>query len=371
MKLVPSSIFFLFIVFPCRLVFCQADSLLYQLSRISNDTERVNRIYKSGFAIRHTDPELAYQYAEAAEDAALAGNSSVHLAKAYNLKGILHYKKGDYSRALSYQTKALALNEQAGYIYGMAVNHTNLGNIYAEIGYDEPAENAYLKALKAYNALINRQQIVNSLINLGVLKDQGKHYGLALRYFQTALAMATEDKNMAVMASCNNNIGAVLMEENLADSALFYLEESLKLLDLQDNVVEMADVYNNMGMSYIKKNMFPLANYYLEKAARISSEYNYTDARLHVYESFALLYEGQKNFEEANTWLKKHYALKDSIWQLSKDAMALSFFDGPAANVQTDIPPNERQPVFKNGWLLVILGAFLIGIPLFLIRYKR
>lgn len=351
--------------------FCQSDSALYQLRHIGNDTEQVNRIYKDGFAIRHTDPELAYRYAEAAEEAALTCHSRVHLAKAYNLKGVLHYKKGDYSRALSYQTKALALNEQAGSIYGMAVNHTNLGNIYSEIGYDVPAENAYLKALKAYNALNNRQQIVNSLINLGVLKDQGKHYGLALRYFQTALAMATEDHDLAVMASCNNNIGAVLMEENLADSALFYLEESLKLLDLQENVMEMADVYNNMGMSYIKKNMLPLANYHLEKAARISSAYNYTDARLHVYESFALLYERQKNFEEANTWLKKHYALKDSIWQLSRNAMALSFSDGPANRVQTDVPQSQQLPVLKNGWLLVILGAFLIGIPLLLIRYKR
>ncbi len=344
----------------------QQDSLLYQLSQIDNDTERVNRIYQAGFSLRNTDPELSYLYAQTAEAEALKTNSRKHLAKSYNLKGILHYKKGDYTTALRFQQKALQLNEAAKFRYGSAINHTNLGNIYNDMGYHELAESAYLKALKVYNELSNRGQIVNSLINLGVLKDKQKHHSTAGRYFQTALAMATEDDDKAVMASCNNNLGAVLMEQHLPDSALLYLGESWKLLNLQDNDMEMADVYNNMALCYTQKNEAAKALRYLALADSLCTAYDYTDAKVEVYGSYAVFYETQQDYQTANSWLKKHYRLKDSILQLSKEAMSISLVDESPV-----LSENTPAPAFKNGWILVILGALIVGIPLFLIRYKR
>lgn len=362
MRLFTSSLFVLLYA----LSYSQADSALYQLSQIDNDTERVNRIYLAGFALRNTDPELSYLYAATAESEALKTGSKKHLAKSYNLKGILYYKKGDYTRALSFQQKALQLNEAVKFRYGSAINHTNLGNIYNDMGYDELAESAYLKALKVYNELSNRAQIVNSLINLGVLKDKQRHHTTAGRYFQTALTMATEDDDRAVMASCNNNLGATLMEQNLPDSALLYLEESWKLLNLQDNEMEMADVYNNMALCYTQKNEAAKALRYLALADSLCTVYDYTDAKVEVYGSYAVFYEKQQDYQKANDWLKKHYRLKDSILQLSKEAMSISLVDESPG-----LSENIAKPAFKNGWILVILGALIVGIPLFLIRYKR
>lgn len=362
MKAISLSIF----VLVSALVPAQSDSALYQLIRIANDTERVNQIYQAGFAIRNSDPELAYSYAVIAETEALKSGSKKHLAKSYNLKGILHYKKGDYSRALSLQQQALQLNEEAGFEYGMAINQTNLGNIYSDMGYKDLAEASYLKALKSYNALNNRRQIVNSLINLGVLKHDQQRHRLAKRYFMTALAMATEDKDLAVMASCNTNIGAMLMEEQLPDSALLYLEESQKLLDLQDNVLELSDVYDNMGLSYLQKGETAKALGYLRRADSISTAYNYTDGLVHVYDSYAKFYEAQQDYKEANAWLKKHYRLKDSILRISKEEMNLALVDEAPG-----LHENSPDPAFKNGWILVILGALAVASAAFLIRNKR
>jgi len=112
----------------------QNDSLLFQLKQIPNDTERVNQIYKAGFNLRNTNPALAYLYAVACEEEAKRARSAKHLAKSYNLIGILCYKKGDYTKALHLQKSALALNESIKYNYGAAINETNLGNIYSDIG---------------------------------------------------------------------------------------------------------------------------------------------------------------------------------------------------------------------------------------------
>jgi hypothetical protein len=72
------------------------DSLLYQTQHIENDTERVNQLYKIGFDNRNIDPDMSYEFAKICEQEALKTNSAKHVAKAYNLLGVLYYKKGNF-----------------------------------------------------------------------------------------------------------------------------------------------------------------------------------------------------------------------------------------------------------------------------------
>ncbi|MES2132634.1 MAG: tetratricopeptide repeat protein [Bacteroidota bacterium] len=344
----------------------QNDSLLFQLTHIADDTERVNQIYKAGFEIRNTNPELAYQYALACETAAGTINSSKHKAKSYNLIGILCYKKGDYTKALLFQKKALALNEAIHYSYGIAINETNLGNIYSDIGNYALAEVSYLKALRAYNDLNNNEQIAKCLINLGVLKFTLKQYDPAVKQFQEALAIANTLNDLDLMATCHNNIGAIFMVQDKLDSSIVYLEEGLKLLNLRENEMEMADVYNNMANVYIKQQHFSEAKTYLNLADSLCNAYDYTEAKVELYQTYSFFFEAQQDYKSANDWLKKHYHLKDSILQLNK-ATSPSFTND---EISATKPVSEKQ-VFKNEWILVILGALTVVISLFLMKYKR
>src|SRR4051812_5797205 len=114
-------LFFICVIL-CRTCFSQVnDSLLYQLNQIPNDTERVNQIYQAGFGIRNSDPDMSYQYAVACKTEALKTKSPLHLAKSYNLLGILCYKKGDYKNALQFQKLALGLNSSVNHVYGIAI----------------------------------------------------------------------------------------------------------------------------------------------------------------------------------------------------------------------------------------------------------
>lgn len=344
----------------------QNDSLLFQLTHIANDTERVNQIYKAGFQLRNTNPELAYQYALACETAAGFTNSNKHKAKSYNLLGILCYKKADYTKALQFQKKALGLNESINYNYGIAINETNLGNIYTDMGNYALAEHSYLKALRAYNTLNDNEQIAKCLINLGVLKFNLKQYNPAVKQFQEALAITNTLNDLDLMATCYNNIGAIFMVQDKCDSSLVYLEEGLKLLNLRDNEMEMADVYNNMANVYIKQHHFTEAKNYLRLADSLCNAYDYTEAKVELYQTYSFFFEAQQDYKTANSWLKKHYRLKDSILQLSR-IISPSF-------TEEEISPTKsvsEKPVLKNEWILVILGALTIVISLFLTKHKR
>lgn len=85
------------------------DSLLTLAAQLPSDTEKVNLFYKAGFSQRSIDPQYSYDCAKRAEEYAKKSGSAYYLAKAYNLLGVLYYRKNDLSKALVYHKKALQL----------------------------------------------------------------------------------------------------------------------------------------------------------------------------------------------------------------------------------------------------------------------
>jgi tetratricopeptide (TPR) repeat protein len=359
------NIILIFLSFSC---FGQVnDSLLFQLKSIENDTERVNQLYKTGFNLRNEDPEMAYQYAVICEQEALKSNSIIHLAKSYNLLGVIFYKKGDYTNALKFQNKSLQLNKSIINEFGIAINHANIGNIYSDINCPKLAEISYLQSLQASNKTNNTLQITRCLINIGTLKYNQKQLKAAVKQFEEALNYANIISNHELIASCYNNIGTIMREQNQLDSALMYLEEGLKIRQLIDDEFELADSYNNIAMVYILQKNFSQASNFINLASEICEKYDYPEALVELYHTRSVFFETQQNFEQANIWLKKHYNLKDSLEKIEKENNASQFFIEDSINQNPVISIKPSQ----NIWLLISFIIMLIGIPLFLIRFKR
>ncbi len=345
------------------------DSLLYQLKQIPNDTERVNQIYQAGFGVRNSDPDMSYQYALACKTEALKTKSSAHLAKSYNLLGILHYKKGDYKNALQFQEQALELNSSVNNTYGIAINQTNLGNIYSDLNLYARAESCYLSALQAYNALNNTLHIAKTLMNIGVLKYEQKQFDAAIRQFKEALVYVEEVKDHDLKASCYNNLGTIYREKGEQDTAKLYLDDAINLYSMTDAKTELADAFNNMAIVQIKKADFEEALSYIEGAELICNKYNSPETLLELYDTRSMFYEAQKNYEQALFWMKKHDALKDSMLNAEKENAAADVFSEPLKQ-ENQVHTKHYDTANALPFLITLL-VILIGIPLFLIRYKR
>lgn len=343
------------------------DSLLYQIKSIENDTERVNQLYKIGFEIRNTDPEQSFKIASICEQEAIKSKSIVHLAKSNNLLALLFYKKGDYSKALQYQKKSLQLSQSIKNQFWIAINQANLGNIYSDINYPKLAEYAYLQSLQASNQTGNTLQITRCLINIGVLKHDQKELNAAIKQFEEAMKYANDIGNQELLADCYNNIGTILREQNKLDSALLYLEEGLKIRQLIDNEFELADSYNNIAMVYVLQKNFNQASNYILLANNICTKYDYPEALIELCKTQSEFYEAQQNFEQANVFLKKHYALKDSLQHIEQENKDLIFLNEEVAAENRQHSTEQAS----NNWLLFPFMIMLIGIPLFLIRFKR
>src|SRR6218665_225915 len=78
------------------------DSLKRLAAGLAHDTERVTLFYNEGFLHRTSDPQYSHDCAGLAESFAQRSSQPYYAAKAFNLLGILYYRKGDLSTALGY-----------------------------------------------------------------------------------------------------------------------------------------------------------------------------------------------------------------------------------------------------------------------------
>lgn len=342
------------------------DSLLYQIQSIENDTERVNGLYQNGFELRNINPELSYRFAVCCYQEAKKCHSAKHLAKSFNLLGVLFYKKGDYTKALQFQKQALFLNQSIHYDYGVAINQTNLGNIYTDVRYFTLAETAYLQAMQAYNRLGHKLQLARCLINIGVLKYNQKQPNAAIKQFEEALVYATAVEDQELIASCYNNIGDIYRNQGKLDSALMYLEESFKLRNLAGNELGMADSYNNLALIYMDLKKYDQANSYIMRSEFICQRFEDKELETELCDTKALLYEAQQKYEQALFWKKRHHWLKDSLQETGRETNPFLFSEEALALTVE----GQKKPLTNVG-LLILLSLFCIMIPLFLIRYKR
>lgn len=342
-----------------------SDSLLFQLNSIENDTESVNQLYTQGFELRNSDPDNAWLFANACYKKALKSENQKHLAKAYNLLGVLHYKKTHYLKALEYQKKALNLNKQIGNKKGCAINLSNLGNIYSDINYFKQAESSYLEAIQINNSLGNTKEITRCLINIAALKHTLNQNDAAVSNLKQALFYANDLNNYDLIATCNNNIGIALTNQNKLDTALFYLQEALKMRLIIDDEVDLANSYINIANVLNKQKEINEAFYYIVMAESHCKRYEIYDELVNLYSIKSEWYESKNMYDSAIIYLKKHQQLKDSLQKIETENTDLLSNEDSISEIE--IETNTSKLVV----LVALFGLFLGSITSYFIFRKK
>jgi len=342
-----------------------SDSLLFQLNSIENDTESVNQLYTQGFEFRNSDPENAWLFANACYKKAVKSGNQKHLAKAYNLLGVLHYKKTHYLKAIQYQKKALSLNQEIGNKKGCAINLSNLGNIYSDIKYFKQAESSYLEAIQLNNSLGNAKEITRCLINIAALKHTLKQNDAAVSNLKQALFYANDLNNYELIAICNNNIGIALTSQNKLDTALFYLQEALKMRILIDDEVDLANSYINIANVLNKQKEINEIFYYISMAESYCNRYEIYDELVNLYSIKSEWFENQNKYDSAIHYLKKHQLLKDSLLTMETENTDL------LSNEDSIIQIENESHNIKLIVLVALFSLFLGSIISYFIFRKK
>ncbi|MGE0566923.1 MAG: tetratricopeptide repeat protein [Bacteroidia bacterium] len=354
-----SKSFFLFLL-PAICISQNFDSICRVIKKTKNDTEQVNKFYRIGFESRFNNPNLSFQCAKEALNIANKSKSELHKAKAFNLLGILHYRKRDLKTALQYHHEALRIREQQKDEYSQALSETNLGNIYTDLNSFSLAENHYLNALQIQNKLGNDKQTGNCFVNLGVLMVMQKKHIEAEKYFYNAYEISKKLIDYEMEAMCLNNLSAINYESGNYEAAIGNALESIKIKEIMGNEMEKADSYINLSRAYSKLNDEVQYNYYINKADSLCLVFDYTDAKLSLLSSKLEHFETIEDYKNALLLLKKIIHFKDSLSKLN-NIESSSLNDDEIINKK-----NHHQP-FHFPYLMLFLLIVSCLVPVYIL----
>lgn len=331
--------FTLFVIISISISAQNFDSLVHVSNKISSDTQKVNLFYSEGFKGRFTSPQFAYDCAKQAEYFGKQSNSQKHLAKAYNLMGVLYYRKGDLKKALIYHKKALEIRETIGDEIGIAHSETNLGNIYTDLNKTELAEQSYMASLQINHKLNNEKQTANCYINIGVLKMGEKKYGEAEKYFLNAYKIAKTIMDYEVEAMCLNNLAVVNIENKSYESAIGNCIDALKAKEIMGNEMEKTDSYINLAKAYFELGDQINSYLFLNKADSLCNAFEYTEAKCELIKLKYEIAEKYNDYATALNFFKEYVNIKESIAAENKELTLSNNFTEEKTELKNNVTP--------------------------------
>jgi tetratricopeptide (TPR) repeat protein len=249
------------------------DSLLSQLPKSSEDTNKVKLLNDLSFTYNSIDPDEGLKY----------GNEGLQLAGKLNWKkGMAHanrsigvnyaYGKSDYQQALEYYFKGLKLSEEVGDKKSEARILSNIGVVYWYQSDYPKALKYYFDALKIDEETGNKDGTAGTLGNIGIVYNSQENYPKALEYMLKANSIDEAAGNKSGVASNLGNIGELYRRLADFDKALEYDLKALHLYEELGNRNGIARNLGNIGAIYTEKRKFVDALEYYLRALKISKE---------------------------------------------------------------------------------------------------
>ena len=249
------------------------DSLLTQIPKTTEDTNKVNLLNDLSFTYNSINPDEGLKFGKQAIELAEKLNWKKGMANANRATGVNYaYGKSDYPGALEYFFKALKLYQEIEDKTGIAKILSNIGVVY---WYQSDYPNAlkyYFDALRIDEQSGNKNGIAATLCNIGIVYNSQEDYTKALEYMLKANKIDEELGNKSGIAANLGNIGELY--RRLSDHAQA-LENDLKALQLYEELGDkngIARNLGNIGAIYTEKRNYAYALEYYVKALKISKE---------------------------------------------------------------------------------------------------
>ena len=388
------------------------DSLINQIQYTTNDTLKVNLLYKIGrkyYNLSNFDNAKIYTqkslelsekmkfqkglqeahffyaniyYKESSFEAAInhaniclkmckSRNDKESEAKCFNLLGITNRKKGEYNKSLSFYFKALPIWEEVGNKRKIAVLLNNIGLIYYYI-------EKYVDALKYYNASFKISKEINyesgkSIYynNCGLVFHNQKQYQKALEYFENSLQIEKKQDDKYGITICYVNIGDIYRALENYSKALDYYNNALQIRKEVANIYGISSVNNSIGELYFLQNNYTKANEYFINSIESSRNIDAKDLLREAYKQISESYSMQKDYSNAYKYFKLFKEINDSIFSEENNKQILEIqtkYETEKKEKENEIlkekeeKNNEiiaRKEMENKNQLLLILIAFI------------
>ncbi len=304
------------------------------------DLNLVSVLNKLAYALMHSDPSKAEDFALEAADLAQKQELRIEHAKACTTLGTTNYEVGNFAEAMKYCRMAMDIYDELGNRSGMAKVHTtialtyrsqgiidsslehhheslrikqeygavkdelansyfNIGACYSSLLRLDQAQSFYEQAREIWEKSDNLEQLSYLYNNLGCFYGRKEELVKAREYFQKSLEIRVDFGDKKGIASTLGNMGSLYKDFGDNESALDFFIRSLELFEELGNGRGISLTSSCVGGIYTAQGRLAEAEELISKGLRISKELKFKDREIHCLESIIDLYKAKGDLEKA------------------------------------------------------------------------
>ena len=236
------------------------------------------------------------------------GKDTADMINHLNGKGDTYKNGNDNANALQFYVKAEELARKIRNKNALMNSLYNQAGIY----YDDDtlsSRKKYEETSKLAKELGDKDKLVYTALNLGLLQVKLLHFKSAQPYFNEALESALKDQNAYNLAESYNYLGYAASNKLQYDSASFFFNHSYHLFDSIGNKQKLAELSNSLGSLYMKRAQYPIALSWLNKGMAYADSAKNNLAKLDLLSNRNFLYQMLGN----NNAAKKDLDSMDAI----------------------------------------------------------
>lgn len=303
------------------------DSALYFANRAElilqrNDPESLlPYIYKSKGQIYENKlfTERSLLYYKKAYDEFIKLENYTEIGNCALLMGNLYYDMANYSEAYFYYMQSLNAYERENDQLGIARMENNLGIVSHDMGRLVEAEKHYQNAYAIYRENGLSTEECGALGNIGSILYDREMYDSALTYFLEVIERLDPDsigssQQHYILSGVYNNTALAYNELGKNSLALDYYRKGLALAISADDQLTAGWVYVNLGSLFGEMNRQDSALFYLHRALQIAQKRAYHSLELNVYEELAKLHAKPGSYASAYNWMVRYDTLYKKIF---------------------------------------------------------
>jgi signal transduction histidine kinase len=314
------------------------DSALYFANRAElilqrNDPEsKLPMVYKSKGEIYENMHlvERSLFYYKKAYDEFIKNENYIETGNCALKMGNLYYDMANFSDAYFYYMQSLNAFERENDQLGIARMENNLGNVSHDMGRLDDAEKHYQKAYGIYKKNGMSTEECGALGNIGMILYERELYDSALTYFMGVMEKLDPDsigstQQHYILSGVYNNAALAYIELGQQELALEYFRKGLGLATRDNDELTEGSVYVNLGSLFGDMNNQDSALYYLHRALQIAQQRGFRSLEMEAYEELAKFHAKQGSYASAYNWMVKYDTLYKTLFneQQSEQIMQL------------------------------------------------
>ena len=248
------------------------NSLLSELPKSIEDTNKVNLLCSLSMTYFNIDPDSGIKYGHQSESLAKKIKWDMGLANSYNCLGVNYSVKSNNDKANDYFSKSLQIYKKLNDENGISKQLGNLGIISMNQSNFTAALDYYQQALKIAENLGIESSIARQNGNIGIVYTYLKDYEKALKFNRKSLELYEKIGEKEKVSKQLGNIGWNYTFLKDYDKALDFYNKALKLDEQLGDIKSIAIRLGNIGILYWEKFDYEKAYNYYNRALELNKE---------------------------------------------------------------------------------------------------